>query len=59
MQTINKLGDGGKMRSPSFRKHLRRRRILDLMNDHFLMSHDTNNIHGKLAVKYVPIYKTK
>jgi hypothetical protein len=59
MKTTNKFGDDGKMKSPSFRKHLRRHRVLDLMNNIFLTSHDSNTIHGRQAIKYVPIYKTK
>jgi hypothetical protein len=59
MQTVNKLGDSGKMQSPSFRKHLRRRRSLDMLNERYTSSHDNNTVIGKSATKYIPVHSIK
>jgi hypothetical protein len=59
MQTVNKLGDRGRMPSPNFRKHLRRRRSLDMLNDQCVKSHDNNTLIGKLAVNYMPVHLSK
>jgi hypothetical protein len=59
MQTVNKLGDRGRMPSPNFRKHLRRRRSLDMLNDQCIKLHDKNTVTGKLALNYVPVHLTK
>jgi hypothetical protein len=59
MQTVNKYGDNGKMASPNFRKHLRRRRSLDMLNDQCIKLHDKNTVTGKLASYYIPVHLTK
>jgi hypothetical protein len=59
MNTVNKFGDSGRMQSPNFRKHLRRRRSLDMLNDQCIKSHDKNTVTGKLATHYIPVHLTK
>lgn len=60
MQTVNRFGgDKGKMPSPNFRKHLRRRRSLDMLNERYTSSHDINTVSGKQAVNYVPVHSSK
>lgn len=61
MQTINRFGgDSGKLVSPNFRKHLRRHRTIDVLNQRCEMSHDSKTIVGRKANKYIPVYlKTK
>lgn len=58
MQVINR-GDSGKMPSPQFRKHLRRRRSLDMLNERYATDHKTNTVSGKLAVNYIPVHSQK
>lgn len=60
MQTINRFGgDKGKISSPNFRKHLRRRRSLDMLNERYLTDHQDNKLSGKLAIAYIPIHSSK
>ena len=57
MQTINRFGgDAGKIVSPNFRKHLRRRRTLDMLNAMCSTNHDSNTITGRKANKYIPVH---
>lgn len=60
MQTINRFGgDKGKMLSPNFRKHLRRRRSLDMLNERYISSHEINTVSGKQATNYIPVHSSK
>ena len=59
MRTVNKFGDQGRMKSPNFRKHLRRRRSLDMLNEMYNVSYDINTLIGKLAIKYIPVHLKK
>ena len=57
MQTINRFGgDAGKIVSPNFRKHLRRRRTLDMLNAICEVNHDSKTLIGRKANKYIPVY---
>lgn len=60
MQTINRFGgDSGKIQSPNFRKHLRRRRSLDMLNDQYISSHEKKTVSGKQATNYIPVHSSK
>lgn len=60
MRTINRFGgDNGKIQSPNFRKHLRRRRTLDMLNERYLFDHKDNKLSGRLAIAYTPIHSIK
>lgn len=60
MQIINRFGgDKGKIQSPNFRKHLRRRRSLDTLNAMCSSDHDINTVVGCSASSYVPVHQTQ